>query len=294
MKWLEISARVDAEAAEAVAEVLSRYAPNGVAIEIPGAQGSPQGPMAVKAYVPVGPDTPRVQDQVARALWHMGQIMPIPEPTFAMIDEADWANAWKEHFYPLRVGQRIMVKPTWRELETEPDDILIELDPGMAFGTGLHPTTQMCLMALEQEVRPGMHVLDLGTGSGILAIAAAKLGAGEVLALDTDPVAVAAARENVQRNDETEAVAVAQGSLAQVTGDYDLVVVNILARVILALVEEGLAERVRPGGRWVTAGTIESQVAQVAEALQAAGLQVTGQRQITDWVTLIGDRPLTT
>jgi ribosomal protein L11 methyltransferase len=291
MKWLEIRVEADAEASEAVAEVLSRFAPEGVAIELPGAaEDATQGPMAVKAYLAVGPDTSRVQDQVSQALWHLGQIYPVPAPTFSLVAESDWANAWKEHFYPLRVGQRIVIKPTWREFETNPGDILIELDPGMAFGTGLHPTTQMCLMALEQELQPGMQVLDLGTGSGVLALAAAKLGAQAVLALDTDPVAVAAARENVRRNGVSETVTVTQGSLAQVAGTYDLVVVNILAKVILALAQEGLAECVRPGGRWVTAGTIEPQVAQVATALETTGLCVTERRQIADWVTLIGSR----
>jgi len=291
MKWLEISVKVDAEAAEAVAEVLSRFAPDGVAIEVRGAEDATLENVTVKAYLPAVPDTSPIQDQVARALWHLGQIYPIPAPTFSFIAEADWANAWKEHFYPLRVGQRILIKPTWREVEIAPDDILIELDPGMAFGTGLHPTTQMCLMLLEQEVRPGMQVLDLGTGSGILALAAAKLGAGAVLALDTDPVAVDAARENVQRNGAAEIVTVAQGSLEQAIGSFDLVVVNILAKVILALAQEGLAKRVRQGGRWMTAGTIEPQVAEVVTALQATGLRVTERRQIADWVTLMGCKP---
>lgn len=291
MKWLQVSLEVDVEAAEAVAEVLNRFASGGVAIEARGGRGgTTEVPVTVKAYLPVGPDTSRVQDQLAQALWHLGQIYPIPAPVFSFITETDWADAWKEHFHPLRVGRHIVIKPTWRECEITPKDILIELDPGMAFGTGLHPTTQMCLMALEEEVQPGMQVLDLGTGSGILALAAAKLGAGAVLALDTDPIAVATAQENIQRNGVDKVVTVAQGSLDRATGVYDLVVVNILAKVIVALAREGLAECVRMGGRWVTAGTIESQVTEVVAALEATGLQVTERRQITDWVTLIGRR----
>ena len=291
MKWIQVSLDVDAEAAEAVAEVLSRFAPDGVAFEPQGdGQSTTQASVTVKAYLPAGPQTKSVQHRLAEALWHLGQIYPIPEPTFATIAEADWADAWKEHFHPLRVGQRIVIKPSWREFETAPDDILIELDPGMAFGTGLHPTTQMCLTTIEQKMRPGMRVLDLGTGSGILALAAAKLGADEVLALDTDPVAVAAAQENIQRNDATQIVTVAQGSLDRATGVYDLVVVNILAKVIISLAREGLAERVRSEGQWVTAGIIETQVAEVVAILEAAGLRVTEKRQIADWVTLIGHK----
>lgn len=305
MEWLQVSVDVDAEAAEAVADVLSRFAPSGVAIELKGpaftCPGQCQGSLSkgkgenispervtVKAYLSDAPDTASVQEQIERALWHMGQIYPIPAPTFSRITEVNWADAWKEHYHPLRVGQRIVIKPTWRQFETAPDDVLIELDPGMAFGTGLHPTTQLCLMALETEVHAGMQVLDLGTGSGILALAAAKLGAKEVLALDTDPTAVASAQENAQLNGVGSIVTVAQGSLAQATGAYDLVVVNILAKVIIALAREGLAERVKPGGRWVAAGIIEPQVSDVISALRGASLQVTGRRQITDWVALMG------
>jgi len=289
MNWLQVSVEVDAEAAEAVADVLNRFAPSGVAIDLKG-EGENITPeeVTVKAYLPDASDTAQVQEQIERALWHMGQIYPIPAPTFSPIAEVNWADTWREHYHPLRVGQRVVIKPTWRQFETAPDDILIELDPGMAFGTGLHPTTQLCLMALETEVRAGMRVLDLGTGSGILALAAAKLGAKEVLALDTDPTAVASAQENVQRNGVGTIVKISQGSLAQAADAYDLVVVNILAKVIIALAREGLAERVKPGGRWVAAGIIEPQVSDVISALQDAGLQVTGQRQITDWVALMG------
>ena len=292
MEWLQVSVDVDAEVAEAVADVLSRFAPGGVAIEVSGEDRTlAVGSVTVRAYLPVGPDTPDTRQRLEEALWHLGQISPIPSPTFTHVAEADWADAWKEHFHPLRVGEHIVIKPTWREFQASAGDIVIELDPGMAFGTGLHPTTQMCLMALEKSIQPGDRVLDLGTGSGILALAAAKLGARTVLALDTDPVAVAVARENVQLNGATDQVTVAQGSLEQATGTYDLVVVNILAKVIIALAREGLAACVRAGGRWVAAGIIDPQVGEVTTALTAAGLRVTEQQRITDWVTLIGCRP---
>ncbi len=291
MEWLQVSVEVEAETAEAVADVLSRFAPNGVAIEMLSAgQTSVAEQAAVKAFLPVGLDTPNIQRQVEEALWHLGQIAPIPAPTFTVVVEANWADAWKEHFHPLRVGQRIVIKPTWREFESHPGDIVIELDPGMAFGTGLHPTTQMCLLALEGRVQPGMTVLDMGTGSGILAVAAARLGAERVLALDNDPVAVQAAQENVVRNGVADVVTVAEGSLDQVAGVFDLVVVNILSRVILELVERGLADHVKMGGAWVAAGIIDSQAAEVEAALRAAGLHVTEHQQVADWVALIGKR----
>jgi len=291
MEWLQVSVEVEAETAEAVADVLSRFAPNGVAIEILAeGQTTPAGRVAVKAFLAGGPDTPGAQRQIEEALWHLGQIAPIPAPTFSAVAETDWADAWKEHFHPLRVGRRIVIKPTWREFESDPCDIVIELDPGMAFGTGLHPTTQMCLLALERHVRPGMTVLDMGTGSGILAVAAARLGARCVLALDNDPIAVQAAQENVGRNGVAGVVTVVEGSLDQVAGVFDLVVVNILARVILELVEKGLADHVKMGGAWVAAGIIDSQAAEIEAALRAAGLRVTEHQQVTDWVALIGKR----
>jgi ribosomal protein L11 methyltransferase len=292
MQWLQVSVSVDAELAEAVADVLNRFAPGGVAIELPAPSDAVANQaVTVKAYLPLDSNTARLREQIEEALWHLGQISPIPAPVFFTVEEQDWADAWKEHFHPLRIGRHIVIKPTWRESNTVPDDIVIELDPGMAFGTGLHPTTQMCLLVLEEQVRPGMQVLDLGTGSGILALVAAKLGAESVLALDTDPIAVSSALENVHLNGVGERVVVAQGSLEQASDTYDLVVVNILAKVIVALAREGLAERVKPGGRWVVAGIIEPQLSEVEETLKAVGLRVTEHKQIADWVTLIGHRP---
>jgi ribosomal protein L11 methyltransferase len=274
-----------------VADVLSRYVPGGVAIEVPNeANIEAVGVVAVKAYLAMDAKTERLRRQIEESLWHLSQISPFPDPVFSIVEEQDWAAAWKEHFYPLRVGQSLVIKPTWRGFQPESTDLIIELDPGMAFGTGLHPTTRMCLLALEEQVKPQMSVLDLGTGSGILAIAAAKLGAGPVLALDTDSIAVEAARENVLLNDVQGQVVINQGSLDQALGVYDLVVVNILADVIIALTHEGLAERVKPQGTWVAAGIIEPQVVEVEDALNAGGLRVAERKQIEDWVSLIGHR----
>ncbi len=235
MQWLQVSVSVDAEVAEAVADVLGRFAPGGVAIDVCGKDSTVTGNrVVVKAYLPDDPDAAHVRQQVEEALWHLGQISPVPPPIFTTVAEADWADAWKEHYHPLRVGRHIVIKPTWREYKATSRDIVIEIDPGMAFGTGLHPTTQMCLLVLEEQVRSGMRVLDLGTGSGILALAAVKLGADAVLALDTDPVAVAAARENIQRSGLADRITVAQGSIDQVTGVDDLVAGKSLAKGIIA------------------------------------------------------------
>lgn len=289
MEWLEVSVTVENETAEAVAEVLSRYAPRGVVIEA-GPDGWNAGPVIVRAYLPADDRLRANKRSVEEALWHLGQIQPIPAPTFHPVAEEDWAEAWKKQLKVLHIGQRIVIQPSWLDYTPAPGEIIIRLDPGMAFGTGLHPTTQMCLAALEELVNPGTHVLDLGTGSGILAIAAAKLGAGHVLAVDNDPVAVKTARGNVATNGVQETVNLVRGSLADVPESYDLIVVNILAKVIVEMAQQGLANRLRPGGTLIAAGIIADQKLQVVTALKRAGLALTGQQLIDDWVCLVAER----
>jgi ribosomal protein L11 methyltransferase len=289
MEWLEVSVTVENEAAEVVAEVLSRYVYRGVAIEA-GPEGWNAGPVVVKAYLPADDQLQATKRRIEEALWHLGQIRPIPAPTFRPVAEEDWAEAWKERLDVLRIGQHVVIRPSWREYASEPKDVVIQLDPGMAFGTGLHPTTQMCLVVLEELTRPETTVLDLGTGSGILAIAAARLGAGRVLAVDNDPVAVKTARGNVVTNGVQGTVSVVCGSLADVPGSYDLVVVNILARVIVEMMQEGLANRVRPGGRLITAGIIADQEPEVVAALEQKRLALVERRQTGDWVCLVAEQ----
>jgi len=284
--WLEVSVPVENEAAEAVADVLSRYAYRGVVIEA-GPEGWNAGPVVVKAYLPADDQLRANKRRIEEALWHLGQIRPVSAPTFRSVAEADWAKAWKERLNVLHVGRHIVIRPSWRDYTPTPGDIVIRLDPGMAFGTGLHPTTQMCLVALEEMIYPGAEVLDMGTGSGILAIAAAKLGAGQVLAVDNDPIAVGTARGNVMINGVQETVSVVRGSLAEVSGSYDLVVVNILSKVIVEMMGEGLATRVRPDGVLIAAGILADQGAEVVTAMERRGLALVEQRQRGDWVCLV-------
>ena len=301
-EWLEVCVMTEPETAEAVSEVLSRYAPNGVALEqlardigLGAEEGVAQDLepiVAVRAYVPMDETVAARRQQIEEALWHLSRIAPIPEPTFRVVAESDWATAWKEHYHVAHLGERFVIKPSWREYAAQPHEIVLELDPGMAFGTGLHPTTQMCLAAIEQYARPEMRVLDLGTGSGILAIAAAKLGVKSIVALDNDPVAVKAAIENVALNHVEAAVRCCVGSLAEAAADtYDLIVVNILARVIIALCEDGLGRVVGAGGLAIFAGLIDTQEYGVRAALTAHGLTVIDRRQDKDWVGLIARAP---
>ncbi len=286
MEWLEVSVTVENEAAEAVAEVLSRYAHRGVVIEA-GPEGWNTGPVIVRAYLPADDQLQVNKRRIEEALWHLGQIRPVSAPTFCSVAEADWAEAWKERLNILHVGRHIVIRPSWRDYVPAPGDLVIQLDPGMAFGTGLHPTTQMCLVALEELICPGAEVLDLGTGSGILAIAAARLGAGHVLAVDNDPIAVDAARDNVMNNGVQGTVSVMCGSLTEASGSYDLVVVNILARVIVEMVQEGLATRVRSGGGLIAAGILANQEPEVVAALKRGDLTLVERQQRDDWVCLV-------
>jgi ribosomal protein L11 methyltransferase len=290
--WLEVCVRVDGEAAEAVSEVLNRYGRGGVVIEHLLASGSGAhervDELRVKAYLPAG--DPALKQEVEEALWHLGQLYPIPAPAFVLLTEADWAEAWKAHYGVLHVGRRTVIVPQWQSYTPAPNEIVVTLDPGMAFGTGTHPTTRLCLEALEQVVSPGMRVLDLGTGSGVLAIAAAKQGAAAVLALDIDDLAVGAAQENVAANGVSDVVRVGAGSLDAAEGPYDLVLVNILARVICALLDEGLAQSLRPGGIVVSSGIIDDQEPEVRDAFARRNIEVIDRRVERDWVALVGQK----
>lgn len=285
MDWLEVSVETTGEGAEAVAEVLSRFAPRGVALEA-GPEGFGTGRVTVRAYLPADDQMPRARRQIEEALWHLGQIVPLPPPSFRIVAETDWAEAWKQGLSVLHIGRRLVIRPSWLPYTPAEGEVVVELDPGMAFGTGTHPTTWMCLLALEDRVRPGARVLDLGTGSGILAIAAARLGARRVLALDTDPQAVAVARENVHRNGVADRVRVARGSLAQAVGRFDVAVVNILAQVLIEMADQGLARRLAPDGRLIAAGLLVGQEGDVREAFRRNGLTIVGRQQMEDWVAL--------
>ncbi len=302
--FTEISVTVDGEAAEAVAEILRPFAyQDGVVLEQLGDPNDPD-PLAVepevtvKIYVPEKDDTPDLRRRLQEILYHLNRLYPVPSPTFKTLEEKDWANAWKEHYHPFRVGQRIWIRPSWYDSEEEgattaetvtENDVVLMLDPGMAFGTGLHPTTQKCLRALEKIVQPGQQVLDVGTGSGILAIAAVKLGAANVVGVDTDEMAVKTAVANAQQNQVSEQIVVWQGDLSTVTArGWDVVLVNILAPVIIGLLNEGqLMDYVADNGRLVLSGIIDSQAGDVMDAVANAGGHVVETLAVRDWVTLI-------
>jgi ribosomal protein L11 methyltransferase len=300
--WVEVALKVDGEAAEAVAELLQNYGHQGVSVEQDGIQPDkwdddevpPVQDLIIRAYFPMDE---QVEDKKARletALGHMNMMYPMPQPIYTIVAEEDWAEAWKAHYHPVRIGERILIRPRWIEVTPSETDIVISLDPGMAFGTGTHPTTQLCLEALEDIVKPGMEVLDLGCGSGILAVAAAKLGAEEVVGVDIDAIAVKATLENAADNDTADKIIGEQGSLQTVLDGprrFDLAVVNILARIIIQMCDEGLGEIVKPGGYAIFSGIIDEQTEDVEAALRKTGLVPVKRRQQGDWMVIEAERP---
>ncbi len=300
-KFTEVSVLTDGEAAEAIAEILRPFAyQGGVVLEQLGDEldldpNALEPVVTVKIYIPEDEDTPAKRKRIEEVLYYMGRLYPIPPPTFRKLVEEDWANAWKKHYHPFRIGNHIWIQPSWIDApEHEGDtvaagDVVLHLDPGMAFGTGLHPTTQKCLRFLEQVVQPGMSVLDVGTGSGILAIAALKLGAEKVVGVDTDKIAVATAVTNAAQNHVSEQFTVWQGTLDSVKEkDWDIVVVNILAPVILKLLTEGdLMEYLAADGWLILSGIIDQQVGAVETAVAAAGGTIAERLAVRDWVSLL-------
>jgi ribosomal protein L11 methyltransferase len=302
MKWIEVSLDVDGEAAEAVAELLQRYGHQGVSIEQNGIMPNlwddgappPVESLTVRAYIAENDKSDSAKEQLEAALGHMSLMYPMPKPIYRLIDEQDWAEAWKAHYHPIRIGKRLYIRPQWIEPDLRPDDIEIALDPGMAFGTGTHPTTQLCLESLENHVQPGQKVLDLGCGSGILSIAAAKLGARHIYALDIDPVAVTTTAVNAKQNGVADKITAQEGSLESLVHSarrFDLIVVNILARIIIEMCGQGLGQVVRPGCKALFSGIIDEQAEDVEAALRSSGLEPFNRLYQNDWVVIEARRP---
>jgi ribosomal protein L11 methyltransferase len=296
-RWLEVSMVVNGELAEAVADIFSRFVSNGVVVESGVTfndaedEGTPVGPLRVYGYLPYDRNLEGTRQRLEEALWHLGMIQSLPALAFKTIDDQDWMAAWKQHYQPIPVGQRLLVLPAWLE-NPAPERVAVRIDPSMAFGTGTHPTTQLCLELIEICLKPGDPVIDVGCGSGILSIAALKLGASRALAVDIDPQAVRSTRENAAANGVLAQLETGQGSVSEIlAGQFSLrqaplVLANILAPVIIRLFEDGLAGLAAPGGTMILSGILDKQAEDVVAAAQQHSARLVEARQMTDWVAL--------
>ena len=295
--WLEVSLTVDAEIAEAASEVLSRYCENGVVVErgmdYNDAEdiGTPFGPCHVYGYLPMDDEVEEKKSQISQALWHLGFISEIPEPEFKIIEDQDWMSSWKKFYRPIPIGKKMLILPAWVEQE-DPDRIPLRIDPSMAFGTGTHPTTQLCLGLAEEYVQPGIDVIDVGCGSGILSIGSVLLGAKHALGVDIDPESMKNSMDNARRNNVLDKCEFYQGSVAEILKDETsikhapLVLANILAPILLMLFDVGMAELVDPGGILVLSGILEDQEDKVRKMAESKGLTFLKRMQIKDWVAM--------
>ncbi len=316
MNWLEVSMTVDGELAESVADVFARFAPNGVMTE-QGVKyndaedaGTPTGPITVRAYLEVNDQLEETRQKLEEALYFLGMIRPLPAPAYKQIADQNWMEAWKQYYKPILIGQRLLILPAWME-SPAPDRVAIKIDPGMAFGTGTHPTTQLCLELMEsvfdtQTVdsgpltesvhRPPSTVIDVGCGSGILSIAAIKLGAVKAMGVDIDAELITNSRENADTNGVGEELILGVGSVQEILdGRFaftkaPLVVANILAPVIVRLFEAGMANLIEEDGSIILSGILFEQEGSVIEAGQAHGLRMNERRQMGDWVALTMSR----
>jgi ribosomal protein L11 methyltransferase len=298
LNWLEVSLTVNGELAEAIAELFARFATDGVAIESmkiesDGSKGHPVGMVTVRAYILADENLELIQQQLEEGLWHLSQIQQLPEPTYRQLQEEDWAQAWKSHYHPVPIGQRLIILPAWSPASDKERSPVI-LNPGMAFGTGTHPTTRLCLIALEDYLQPGQVMIDLGCGSGILSIAAARLGASHIQAWDNDPKAVEVARENVRLNSLSTCIDVNLGSLPELLAEVDendhkadLLVANILPSVLGNMIAAGMVRAIKDGGILILSGILAPQTASLATICDSHGLLHVETRGEEDWRALV-------
>lgn len=317
MLWHELTIHTTEEAVEMISNFLHEAGAGGVSIEESGTLNKkrdttygelydvplndiPEGFAVIKGYFSEGTDMDALQSEVNPRIEELSEFgIDTGEVRYETrtVDENDWATAWKQYFKPVRVSERLTIKPTWEEYTPEsPDEKIIELDPGMAFGTGTHPTTSLCLRTLETVVQGGEEVIDVGTGSGILAIGAIKLGAKHVLALDLDPVAVISAKENVELNGLEQQITVKESDLLSVLGSQDpalgvqlpvkVVVANILAEIILLFVDD-VYNALESGGIYIVSGIWKNKEQVVHDALVASGFEVSAIHRDEDWLAFV-------
>jgi len=303
-RWLELSVEADTEAVEAVSEILGRVAPAGTSVEPGfelvedglGARIDPARPATIRAYVPAFDPaaTDRAKATVTEALGHLQAfgLRSIGDLQTRVVAESDWAEAWKAHFHVIRLGRRLVIKPSWLRHRRADDEVVIDLDPGMAFGTGLHPTTRLCLEALEDRADRGPlgRALDVGCGSGILAIAAIRLGATRVLGVDIDPIAIEATIANARHNRVGRRVRAREGTLPTDEGPFDVVLANLVAGVLIEHAANLAAELV-PEGTLIASGIFIDREPDVRVALERAGLDIVGRWSESDWVALEASAP---
>ena len=297
MNWLEVSFNLDGELAEAVAEVLARYAPSGVVTEHgikfvdADDPGTPSDDVTVRAYLPADERLEETRQRLEQSLSYLGMIQPIPAPTYTPIQDKNWMESWKQHYRPLVVGEKLIIVPAWMD---SPDEsrIPIKIDPGMAFGTGTHPTTQLVLDFMEDvidELNPKT-LIDVGCGSGILSIGALKLGVERALGVDVEAASVESSRENADVNGIGDEFIIGQGSVDEIlAGNFEfksapLVVANILAPILIRLTEAGMGTLVSPGGRLILSGILEEREADIRAVVASHQLEILERRQMGDWV----------
>ncbi|MFS0888564.1 50S ribosomal protein L11 methyltransferase [Peribacillus frigoritolerans] len=311
MKWSEFAIQTTNEAVEPVSNILHEAGASGVVIEDPlelvkerenvfgeiyhlNPDDYPDEGVVIKAYLPVNSFLGDTIDAIKESINNL-QLFDIDlgknVVSISEVNEEEWATAWKKYYNPVKISERFTIVPTWEDYTpVSSDELMIELDPGMAFGTGTHPTTVMCIQALERTVTPGDLVVDVGTGSGVLSIAAALLDAKRIQSLDLDEVAVQSAKQNVELNNVQDKVSVSQGNLLDgVNEQADIVVANILAEVIMRFTDD-VAKVVKPGGFFIASGIIQTKKQDVKEAIIASGFTVEETILMEDWVAIIAKR----
>ena len=297
--WIEVMLTCSGELAETIAEALGRFVSNGVVIESETEfdeieqENRPTGKIRVFGYLPFDKHIEKTRQDLEEVLWHLGQIQELPKPEYKPIYDQDWMTSWRKHYQPIQVGKQLLILPAWMETKPEYTRKIVRINPNLAFGTGTHPSTQLSLQALEELLQPGQNVIDIGCGSGILSIAALKLGAEHVLAVDVDNQAVRSTKQNAELNSILPNLETSKGSVREIlNGDFSisqapLVLVNILAPIIIRLFKDGLASVLKPGGNIVLAGILSPQVPVVEAAANEAGLGLVAQLEYEDWVALI-------